>query len=578
MPEEAGGHTGAVPHGSTGAGACKPAEVGELSSTGPAEAAGGVDATAPMATRPAGRRLAVQTAIFSVLTGFSRVAGLLREIVARYYFGTTGPISAFDFAFLVPNLVRALFADNALSAAFIPVFTELMEKGERREAFRLAGAMTGLILVVLGGITIVMIAMAPLLMPALTGSEFDAETDALTVGLSQVMFPIVVLLGLNGLVVGILNAQDHFSIPALAPVVWNVVIIVALLVLPGFFDGAERIYAYAIGVLVGTVIQLLMSVAAFRSIGFSFRISLSWNDPRIRQILVLMLPVTIGLGLINFNLLINSYLGSEVDIEAPAAINAAFRIYMLPQGMFSVAVATVLFPTLARFAARRNFGGLREVLGTGTRQIALLLIPSMAATLVLAEPITRLVYERGEFDAQSTVFVSQALFWFSLSLPFSGINLLLTRTFFSIQRPWMPTVLAGVTLLVNFAVSFALYKPFGIAGIVAGTAVATAVMTLGQAVALRKDLGGLEVARTLQACTLMIVASIALGAVSYGSWFGLDSLLGRSLPAQIVSVGTALIAGSAVYIGLVLAMRIPEARDITDMFTSRLRRRRGASA
>lgn len=542
---------------------------------GPAEAAGPPDAGPPVAGAP-GRKLAMQTALFSLLTGFSRVAGLAREVVAAGYYGTAAAMSAFQLAFLVPNLIRSLFADAALSAAFIPVFTELLEDGKRREAFRLAGAMFGLILAVLGTITVLMLVLAPVLIPALTGSEFDAELDTLTTGLSQVMFPIVVLLGLNGLVVGVLNAHDHFSIPALAPVVWNVVIIVALVGLQGLFEGDERIYAYAIGVLVGTVVQLGMSLAAFKSIGFTMRISFDWRDARVRQILVLMLPVTIGLGLINFNMLINGILASEVSESAYAAINYAFRIYMLPQGMFSVAVATVLFPALSRLATRGDVAGLRGVLGTGIRQIALLLIPATVATLVLAEPMTRLVYERGEFGAESTALVSEALFWFAFSLPFSGVNLLLTRTFFSLQRPWMPTALAGLTLLVNALVSVALYQRYGIPGIVFGTVVASIVMTAGQVIALRRQLDGLELKRTLNACALMLAASALLGAVAYGAWWGLDAGLGRSLPAQLVSVGGGVVAGTAIYAGALLALRVPEARDIAGMLGARLRRRRGA--
>ena len=541
----------------------------------PAEAAGPPDAGPPVAGAP-GRKLAMQTALFSLLTGFSRVAGLAREVVAAGYFGTLGVVSAFNLAFLIPNLVRSLFADAALSAAFIPVFTELLEDGKRREAFRLAGAMFGLILAVLGTITVLMLVLAPVLIPALTGSEFDAELDTLTVGLSQVMFPIVVLLGLNGLVVGVLNAHDHFSIPALAPVVWNLVIIAALIGLQGFFEGDERIYAYAIGVLIGTVVQLAMSLAAFKSIGFSMRISFDWRDPRIRRILVLMLPVTIGLGLINFNMLINGVLASEVSESAYAAINYAFRIYMLPQGMFSVAVATVLFPALSRLATRRDVAGLRGVLGTGIRQIALLLIPATVAILVLAEPMTRLVYERGEFGSESTELVSDALFWFAFSLPFSGVNLLLTRTFFSLQRPWMPTALAGLTLLVNALVSVALYERYEIPGIVFGTVVASIVMTAGQVIALRRQLDGLELKRTLSACALMLAASAPLGAVAYGAWWALDAGLGRSLPAQLISVGVGVLAGTAVYAGVLLALRVPEARDIAGMLGTRLRRRRGA--
>jgi putative peptidoglycan lipid II flippase len=289
-------------------------------------------------------------------------------------------------------------------------------------------------------------------------------------------------------------------------------------------------------------------------------------------VLLLMLPVTIGLGLINFNLLINSYFGFRISEEAPRALDLAFRIYMLPQGMFSVAVATVLFPTLSRLVARQDFEGLRRTQANGMRQIALLLIPAAAITIVIPEPITRLVYQRGEFDAESTRQVSEALFWFSFSLPFSGFNLLLTRTFFSLQKPWTPTALAGVTLAINAGVSAALYGPLGIGGVVLGTVVATAAMTVGQAFFLRRRIGGLDLRTTFRTTARIIMASAVLGVVTYGSWYVLDQALGRSLLAQLISVGGAITLGTVAYAAVVLAMRVPEARQIRDLFAQRLRR------
>jgi putative peptidoglycan lipid II flippase len=209
------------------------------------------------------------------------------------------------------------------------------------------------------------------------------------------------------------------------------------------------------------------------------------------------------------------------------------------------------------------------------RQIFLLLIPAAACTLVLAEPITRLVYERGEFGPDSTDLVAEALFWFSFSLPFAGANLLLTRTFFSLQRPWIPTALGGATLLVNAVVAIALYGPFGVGGIVVGTAVASAAMTYGQARYLRRELGGrLEAGRTLAGVLRMTAAAAALGAVAYGVHWALDDVLGRSLAGQVVSVGVALVAGLLVYAGAVLMMRIPEALQIEALVSGRLRGRR----
>jgi putative peptidoglycan lipid II flippase len=423
---------------------------------------------------------------------------------------------------------------------------------------------------VLSAITVLFMLAAGVIMPLFTDNS--SALDDLTVGLSRVLFPIVILLGLNGLLVGVLNAHDHFTVPALSPLVWNLVIIAALVGITPLLEGDDRIYAYAIGVLAGTACQFAMAFPVLRRLQIPIRVNFHWRDPRIRRVLMLMLPVTIGLGLINFNLLINTYFGFRISEEAPSAIDRAFRIYMLPQGMFSVAVATVLFPALSRLVARQDWDGLRSTQANGIRQIALLLIPSAAVTIALPEPITRLVYERGAFDAESTRLVSEALFWFSFSLPFSGFNLLLTRTFFSLQKPWTPTALAGVTLAINAAVSAALYGPIGIGGIVLGTVVSTAAMTVGQAYFLRRRTGGLQLGTTLKAAAKMIMAAAVLGAVAYGTWYVLDDALGRSLAAQLVSVGAALTLGSAAYAAIVLALRIPEAHQILDLFTRRLRR------
>lgn len=525
--------------------------------------------------RPAARGVARNTVIFSIATGLSRVAGLIREIVASSYFATSGAFSAFTIAFQVPNLVRSLFADAALSAAFVPVFTELLEKGSKREAVKLASTLFFLILAVLSLVCIAFVAGADLIMPAFTGDEFSSELDSLTAGLAQVMFPIVVLLGLNGLLVGILNAYDHFSVPAISPLVWNVVILVFLIGTRPFFSGDDELYAYAIGILAGTVVQLGMAVPVLRRLDFALELSFDWRDPRVKQVLHLMLPVTIGLGIINFNLLINSTLGSLISEQAPRAIDAAFRIYMLPQGIFSVAIATVLFPALSRFAARQDLAGLRERLAQGLRLVSLLLIPAAAATLALSTPITRLIYEHGEFGPGSTELVSEALFWFSFSLPFNGLNLLLTRTFFSLQKPWLPTAISVAGLAVNVAVSVALYGPLGIGGIVIGTAASSAATTALLWRLARRELGGLEERETLPAALGMLSAAAILGAVTWIVWALLDAVVGRSLPGQLISVGAGLTAGAIAYARAVLWLEVAEAHQMARMVVARVPRLAG---
>jgi len=514
-----------------------------------------------------GGRVARNTAIFSIATGISRVVGLGREIVAASFFGTKGPASAYTLAFQIPNLVANLFANAALSAAFVPVFTELLQQGRRKEAVRLASTLFWVMLIALGAITATFVLAAGVIMPLFTGPTFNGALDALTVGLSRILFPVVLLLGLNGLLVGILQSYDHFTIPAISPAVWNVVIIVLLVLLrPHFHGGYENgneIYALAIAVLVATFVQMSMAFGALGRIDFRLQMHIDWHDPRIRQIFTLMLPVTIGLGIVNLDQLINSVFGTLVSKEAPRAIDNAFRIYMLPQGLFSVAVATVLFPTLSRMAARRDADAMRRAVGIGMRQINLLLIPSAAFMIALATPIVRLVFQRGEFNAQSTHLVSIALFWFAFSLPFGGLNLLLTRTFFAVKRPWIPTRLAAMNIVVDIIVSVGLYKPLGIAGLIIGTVAANAVMTALQLQRLRIGFDGyLEGTQTTMITVRILLASVVMALVSWGVWKLFDSVLGTSLVAQIVSVGGAALAGALVYARIVLLMRIPEAHQV----------------
>src|SRR5215207_5821371 len=515
------------------------------------------------------RRIAVTTALFSIATGLSRIAGLFREILASSYFATSGAFSAFTIAFQIPNLLRMLVADQAITAAFVPVFTELLEQDRRKEAFRLASTLFFLILAVLGTVTAFFIIVAPTAMPWFTGDTFTPELKELTAGLSQLLFPVVVLLGLNGLCVGILNAYDHFTIPALAPLAWNVVIIVSLIVLRGAFEGDDQLYAYAIGVLAGTIVQFLMAFPVLRRYGFRFHFAFDWRDPRIRRVIALMLPVTIGLGVINFDLVINSVLGSLVSDQAPRAIDAAFRLYQLPQGVFSIALVTVLFPTMARYAVRGDLPALRHTLGNGNRQILMLLVPAAGITLALATPIVRLVYQHGEFGADSTDLVSEALFWFSFALPLNGISLLLTRTFFSLQKPWLTTFLAIGSVAVNAVVSLALYGPLGITGLVLGTVIGNLGLVLGQAYVLRRELDGIEGRQTLLAAAQITAASAVMAGIAYGVWRGLDAVLGRAILAQVASVGVAMTLALTAYAAIVLALRIPEATQIRDLLTSR---------
>ncbi len=517
----------------------------------------------PAPGRQAGR-IARSTAFFSVATAASRVAGLAREVVAAGYYGVLGPMSAFTIAFAVPNLIRALFADAALQPAFVPVFTELLGKKQYKEAFRLASTLLLLITMVLGAITALFVIFAPIVMPIFApGFASKPELTDLTVSLSQVLFPILILLGVSGVVVGILNSYDRFGAFAISPLFWNLSIIVVLVVLEPMFHGQDKIYAYAIGILIGTAVQLAIPAWDLRNTPYRFSFSFDWRHPGVRRVLLLMLPVTISLGLINFNQLINSTFGSLVSTEAPAAIEKAFRIYQLPQGIFSVAVATVLFPTLARFANAGEIDNLRATMANGMRLILFVLVPAAAAILVLSDPIIQLIYQRGEFNAAQTTIVSTALFWFAFSLPTNGLYLLQTRTFFSLQRPWQATGLAAIDLVVSILAAFLLYKPFGIAGIVAGTGIGTSTAVIAQAVVLGREFGGLEFGRLLSTTVRVTIASAALAAVSWLVWDVLHNALGTGLAGQVIALGAGLAAGGIVYLAIAKLLGIPELEQMT---------------
>jgi putative peptidoglycan lipid II flippase len=515
-----------------------------------------------------GRRLAWSAAIFSIATGISRVLGLIRDVIASYYFGARGPINAFTVAFQIPNLIRVLVGDAALSGAFVPVFNELLEKGERARAWRVASSILWLLILVLTAVTAVFILLAPVIMPPLT-----KEYDELAVNLSQILFPIVVLLGASGIVVGILNTYGQFSIPALTPVAWNLVIILGLVIgVPRADTINGELYIYAASIVLGTVVQVLLPLPWLRGLDGRLRVVIDYRDPAVWRVFKLMIPVTVSLGLINLNAVIGTFVASALidPTIAPTAIDRAFRIYMLPQGMFSVAVATVLFPTLSRLVARADMVGFRATVAEGLRQIGFLLIPASVFCAVLAEPLVRIVYQRGEFTPDQTPIVASALAAFSLGLTFNGMMLLLNRAFFGLQLPRIPTIVAGANLVLNTALYLVLYR-VGVWGVPLAISIANIAGAAALLILLQRRVGGLELRRTTDAFLRITAASAALGVVSYAVWWVLDDVFGRSFLGQLVSVGGAVTLGGLVYLG---ACRVLGVREIQTLLSLRARFRR----
>jgi putative peptidoglycan lipid II flippase len=515
------------------------------------------------------RGLARSGVIFAVATGLSRLIGLVREIVQAALFGISGPVNAFEIAFLIPNTVRSLVADSALSAAFVPVFSDLLVKGERKRAWRVASSLFWLMLLGLGGLTALFVVVAPWVM-AIFGYGAGDKFGALAAGLARVLFPLVLVLGLTGIVVGILNSYDHFTVPALSPVAWNVVILLGLAL--GAEDSHQkstRLYYYAVAILIATVVQFLLPLPWLRGRDDRLHMVIDIRDPAVKRTFALMLPVTIGLGLININAAIDQLFATHFlnPHLAPAAIVRAFRLYMLPQGMFSVAVATVLFPLLSRHVSREDWDAFKSTVATGLRLISFFLIPASAAAAVLCVPIVRLLYQHDQFTAADTPVVAYCLAAFALGLTFNGTMLMLNRGFFSLQSPWIPSWVAFGNLAVNAGLDAAFYR-LGIWGIPLSTSVVNIAGTWALLTLFRRRMGDFELGETARSFVLVAVSSAVLAAVAWWAWRLVDAGLGRSLPAQIVSLGLGLVLGYAAFFG---SCRLLGVRELETM----LRLRRG---
>jgi len=362
---------------------------------------------------------------------------------------------------------------------------------------------------------------------------------------------------MTGVVTGILNSERIFGVPALTPVIWNLVIIGSLAVAATVSGAEQQVEIYAAGVLVATIVQFLIPLPLLRGRSQGLAFELGFGNPHVRRILKLMLPVSIGLGLININLTIDLLVGSYASGHAVSDLNFAFRIFMLPQGLFSVAVATVLFPEIARRAARGELTGVAALVGQGMRTIAFLLLPAAAVSAVMAEPIVRLLYQRGEFTGFDTENVSRTLIAFSVGLVFNGLSLLLTRAFYSLQEPRVPTLVAAGNLLVNLVLDIALLR-YGAAGIAASTAVVTVLNAGLLAVLLRRRVGLLGGRALITEAARIALAAVLAAVVALGVWWPLDSALGRSTAGQLGSLVPALAAAGAVYLAAARALGLAE--------------------
>jgi putative peptidoglycan lipid II flippase len=508
------------------------------------------------------RRIRSATILFSAATTFSRVAGLVREMATAAVFGVSSHYSAFVIANQIPNLLRSLVADSALSAAFVPAFTDLRERGEEARAWRVASAVCSIMICVLGPLTVLAMICAPwIVQPFVGNAHFDPDTVDLAVRLTRVLLPIVLILALSGVIVGILNSYDKFGAAAFAPVAWNGVILATLAGSVWFADDiSTRIWIYAAGMLAGTIVQALLPTPWLRHTG-GHRLTLTkaWGDPHVRAIFIRMFPVMISLGLINLQMVLSSFFAAHVDASkfvdgidpgaGPALLDKAFRLYMLPQGIFSVAVSTVLFPVLSRFASRGDRSGFAATVDQGMRRIFVLLIPCAVFLCVFSTEVVRTLYQGGEFGSAQTTAVAGVLSAYAIGLTFNGMSLLLIRSFFAMKLTWLPTIVSVVTLVVNVGIAFATYQHGGAFAIALATSTSDAVGTILLYILLVPRTQGLGTARTVLVALGTLCASAVAVGISYAGWyFLLEPTIGHSKLASLGGVAAALAVTAPIYL------------------------------
>lgn len=505
----------------------------------------------------------------------SRVLGLVRELIYARFMGTTGTASAFFYAFMVPNLFRRLLGEGALTAAFIPVFKAKEKNEGEQEMWRSSNAVISALLVISGAIAVLVVLGVTVL---LTVKEWGPETH-LMFELLRIMFPYMILACLAAVFIGILNARGHFFIPSLGTAVLNVGLIGSVFVLaPHFGDKIEtQVFGLAAGVLLAGAAQAFFQMPVLRCEGFRFRWVSPWRDPTVREVVQKMIPSAIGVAAFQLNVVMTQSLAFGENSHIVAEFSYAVRLMELPQGVFGLSLATFLLPTLSGLAIDKNFPQFRATLRQATGYLIFINMLASVLLFTLAEPIIRLLFERGRFDTNSTAHASSGLIWLAPGLvSFSLVNIF-ARAFYALNDIKTPMRVSIFCLTVNLILTicflFGLKMGPGALGL-ANTL--TSFCNLGLLTfALRKKLRTLEMSSCLEQLPALISATVAAGMAAWAFRFLWQTRLGHAgLVMRLGEVFVPMILAAGLYLALTLWLKVPTAREILAF----ARGRRGAVA
>jgi putative peptidoglycan lipid II flippase len=507
----------------------------------------------------------------------SRVLGLVREQVCAALFGGGGAMDAFTAAFRIPNLLRDLFAEGALSTAFVTTFTKTIARSGDAAAWHLANKVATLTLVVLGSICVAGMVFSSQLV-GLLAPGFDPQKAALTAELTRIMFPFIVMVSMAALVMGMLNAKSVFGIPAMASSFFNIGSIVGGVTLGAWIDpdfGPRALIGLAIGTLIGGGLQFAVQLPPLAGLGYKYSPDFRWRDPGVNSILRLMGPSVIAASTTQFNVLVNSMFASTLGDGAIFWLAIAFRLMQLPLGLFGVALGTVTLPLLSRLVVAGQMIGFRAELARAMRLMFLLTIPSTIGLMMLAEPIISVLYQHGRFDATQAAQAGGALRFYAIGLAGYAALKVLVNAFYALDRRKTPMLVSfmavGLNLLFNWIFTFRLH--WGHLGLAFSTGCVATTNFVVLYVLMYRQLGGLETRRMAVLLGKAAIAGAALAAVCAASthWL-LSDWATQALVRKTAALFATMTVGGLVFLGVGAALRIEELHEVIDAVKRRFRR------
>lgn len=524
-------------------------------------------------------RLARSAGVFGLATITSRILGLTRETVMAYYFGAGDANDAFRVASRIPNLVRDLFAEGAMSAAFIPTFTRQLTRHGRERSWHLANSVINALLIVTGAVVLLGMVFAGPLVRLYAGdfAEVPGKIE-LTIYLARIVFPFLTLVAVAAVLMGMLNSLGHFFVPALSPAMFNVAgILMALALIPLAPSlGVEPITIVAIATLVGGIGQIAIQWPPLRKEGYQYRPRLDVRDPGLHHILLLMGPGTIGMAATQINVFVNTVLATGEGTGAVSWLDFAFRLMYLPIGLFGVSIATAATPAISRMVAEQNFGRIRSTLANALGLMLFLNLPATVGLIVLARPIIAVIFEHGEFTASDTIATASALQLYAVGLIGYSIVRIISPTFYALGRSRVPVMVSAASVVINVVLNVALVRVMGYRGLALGTSITAILNASVQLFLLRREIHGLEGSRIASSFARVIAASAAMGAASWGVHEGLLSVMpGSAWPAQVIRLLITITVSLATLTAAAQLLRIREFGEARDLILGRLRRMAG---